>query len=144
LQALSLDLGIAHQVKFWGLLPREEVLVKLGQCTALVHPSLHDSGGWVPLEAMASGRPIICLDLGGPSELVTPEIGIKVPAHSPKQAVSDLAKAMIQLAEDRSLCVQMGQAGQQKVKEFYSWEAKGKLFARIYNDIGSYESATLD
>jgi glycosyltransferase involved in cell wall biosynthesis len=135
LQALTLDLGIAHQVKFWGLLPREAVLSKLGQCTALVHPSLHDSGGWVPLEAMASGSPIICLDLGGPSELVTPDIGIKVPADNPEQAVSDLAKAMTKLAEDRDLCAQMGQAGQQKVKEFYSWEAKGELFARIYEGI---------
>jgi glycosyltransferase involved in cell wall biosynthesis len=138
LQALSLDLGIADRVKFWGLLPREEVLVKLGQCTALVHPSLHDSGGWVPLEAMASSRPIICLDLGGPSELVTPEIGLKVLAHTPEQAISDLAKAMVKLAQDRNLCIQMGEAGQQKVKESYSWEAKGLLFAHIYKDIHTY------
>jgi glycosyltransferase involved in cell wall biosynthesis len=137
LQELSLDLGIAEHVKFFGLLPRDEVLVKLGQCTALVHPSLHDSGGWVPLEAMASGRPIICLDLGGPSELVTEEIGIKVPAHTPEQAVKNLAKAMIKLAEDVNLCQKMGQAGQQKVKDYYSWEAKGKLLAHIYEDIGS-------
>jgi glycosyltransferase involved in cell wall biosynthesis len=137
LQALTLELGIVDRVKFFGLLPREEVLIKLGQCTALIHPSLHDSGGWVPLEAMASGRPIICLDLGGPAELVTPEIGIKVPAHSPEQAIDDLEKAMIRLAKDRNLCVQMGQAGQQKVKDYYSWEAKGKLFARIYKEIDS-------
>lgn len=138
LQTLTFDLGIATQVKFWGLLPREEVLVKLGQCSVLVHPSLHDSGGWVPLEAMASGRPIICLDLGGPSELVTAAIGIKVAADNPEQAVSDLAKAMIKLAGDSSLCVQMGQAGQQKVKEFYSWEAKGKLFAHNYKALTIY------
>ncbi len=135
LQALTLDLGISDRVKFFGLLPREEVLVKLGQCSALVHPSLHDSGGWVPLEAMASGRPIICLDLGGSSELVTPETGIKVPAHTPEQAVADLAKAMIKLAKDKPLCMQMGKAGQQKVKDYYSWEAKGKLFAHIYKNL---------
>lgn len=135
LQDLALDLGIANRVKFWGLLPREEVLNKLGQCSALIHPSLHDSGGWVPLEAMATGRPIICLDLGGPSEVVTPDIGIKVPAKSPGQAVSDLAKVMVKLAEDRNLCLQMGQAGQQKVKDYYSWEAKGELFAYLYKDV---------
>ncbi|MBW4554051.1 MAG: glycosyltransferase [Aphanocapsa sp. GSE-SYN-MK-11-07L] len=139
LQALTLDLGITDQVKFFGLLPREEVLIKLGECTALVHPSLHDSGGWVPLEAMAAGRPIICLDLGGPSELVKPAIGLKVAANSPEQAVSDLATAMAKLAEDRNLCIQMGQAGQQKVKELYSWEAKGTLFAHIYKDMCTYE-----
>ncbi|MGD1875410.1 MAG: glycosyltransferase family 4 protein [Mastigocoleus sp.] len=134
LQSLTVDLGIAERVKFFGLLDRQEVLVKLGQSSALIHPSLHDSGGWVPLEAMASGRPILCLDLGGPSELVTPDIGIKVPAHNPQQAVKDLAKAMVKLAEEKDLCIQMGRAGQQKIKDFYSWEKKGKWLANVYDD----------
>lgn len=134
LQALTLDLGIVEQVKFFGLLDREEVLIKLGQCLALVHPSLHDSGGWVPLEAMASGRPIVCLDLGGPSELVTSETGIKVRADNPQQAVTDLAQAMVKLAKEPGLCTQMGQAGQKKIKEFYSWETKGKWLANVYEE----------
>jgi glycosyltransferase involved in cell wall biosynthesis len=135
LQTLAADLGIEPQVKFWGLLPREEVLVKLGQSTALVHPSLHDSGGWVPLEAMAAGKPILCLDLGGPSELVSPETGIKVAAAQPEQAVQDLATAMNTLAHDRDLCLKMGQAGQQKIRDRYSWEAKGKHFAELYQTL---------
>ncbi len=134
LQALAKNLNIAERVTFFGLLDRKEVLVKLGQCTALVHPSLHDSGGWVPLEAMASGRPIVCLDLGGPGETVTPDLGIKVTAHSPEQAVSDLAKAMVKLAQNPDLCVQMGKTGQQRVKKLYSWEAKGKWLSKVYED----------
>ena len=64
LQILADNLGIAQRVKFWGKLSREETLNKLRDCHVLVHPSLHDSGGWVCLEAMAAGRPVICLDLG--------------------------------------------------------------------------------
>jgi glycosyltransferase involved in cell wall biosynthesis len=138
LQALAVDLGIELQVKFFGLLPREEVLLKLGQATALVHPSLHDSGGWVPLEAMAAGKPILCLDLGGPSELVSPETGIKVAAAQPEQAVQDLAAAMNTLAHDRALCLKMGQAGQQKIRDRYSWEAKGKHFAELYQTLAEH------
>jgi glycosyltransferase involved in cell wall biosynthesis len=67
LQVLTNELGITPQVKFWGNLPRDEALLKLGECHVLVHPSLHDSGGWVCLEAMAAGRPLLCLDLGGPA-----------------------------------------------------------------------------
>jgi glycosyltransferase involved in cell wall biosynthesis len=135
LQTLAKNLGIGQQVIFYGLVPREEVLLKMGQATALVHPSLHDSGGWVPLEAMAAGKPIICLDLGGPSELVTPEIGIKVTAQNPEQAIKDLAEAMIKLANNQELCLNMGLAGQQKIREYYSWEAKGKYFAELYEMI---------
>lgn len=134
LHALAKDLNIADRVTFFGLLDRKEVLVRLGQCSALVHPSLHDSGGWVILEAMASGRPILCLDLGGPGETVTSDIGIKVPAHSPEQAVSDLAQAMVKLAKNPDLCVQMGKIGQQRIKELYSWSAKGKWLTEIYNN----------
>jgi glycosyltransferase involved in cell wall biosynthesis len=135
LQTLCHDLGIADRVKFFGQLPREEVLLKLGQSSVLVHPSLHDSGGWVPLEAMASGRPVLCLDLGGPAALVTPDVGIKVPANNPEQAVQDLAQAMIEFSENPNLCLQMGERGQQKIKQQYSWESKGILFTQIYDKL---------
>ncbi|WP_158260644.1 glycosyltransferase family 4 protein, partial [Pleurocapsa sp. CCALA 161] len=134
LERLAQELNITERVTFFGLLDRQEVLVKLGQCSALVHPSLHDSGGWVTLEAMASGRPILCLDLGGPGETVTPDIGIKVPAHSPEQAVRDLAKAMVKLAENPDLCVQMGKIGQQRIQELHTWSAKGKWLSEVYQE----------
>jgi glycosyltransferase involved in cell wall biosynthesis len=137
LKDLALNLGIAHQVKFFGLLPREEVLTKLGDCSVLVHPSLHDSGAGVCLEAMAAGRPVICLDLGGPAAQVNPETGIKVSASNPAQSVNELSAAMVHLANNHHSCLQMGRAGQQRVRDFYSWEAKGKQFARIYEEIAA-------
>jgi len=135
LQALAEDLGIVHQVKFWSRLPRDETLHKLGECLALVHPSLHDSGGWVCLEAMAAGRPVICLNLGGPAVQVTEETGFKIPAHDPEQAVRDLAEAMVRLVKDSELRRRMGQAGQKLVSENYSWEAKAQRLARLYEEI---------
>lgn len=129
---LALELGIADRVKFWGLQSRSEVLLKLGQCSVLVHPSLHDSGGWVCLEAMAAGRPVICLDLGGPGQQVTVETGFKVPAHDPIQTVLALASAMTQLANSEDLRIQMGKVGQQRVKNYYSWEARGRELSKTY------------
>ena len=132
LEALAVDLGIADRVKCWGLQSRSVVLLKLGQSSALVHPSLHDSGGWVCLEAMAAGRPVICLDLGGPAQQVTAATGFKVPAHHPEQTVTALAAAMVQIAESGDLRLQMGKAGQERVKDYYSWEARGKYLATTY------------
>ena len=134
LESMAQELNIVDRVTFFGLLDREEVLYRLGQSTALVHPSLHDSGGWVPLEAMASGRPILCLDLGGPGETVTSNIGIKVPAHNPEQAVKDLSAAMVKLAENPKLCVEMGKKGQERIQKFYSWEAKAQRLSEVYQD----------
>ena len=76
-----------------------------------------------------------CLDLGGPAAQVTSATGFKVPAHHPAQAVSELAAAMVCFAADEPLCLQMGLAGQKRVREYYSWEVKGKELSRIYLEI---------
>jgi glycosyltransferase involved in cell wall biosynthesis len=135
LEALAKKLGIAQRVKWLGTLPREQALDTLIHCDVLVHPSLHDFSPTVCLEAMAAGRPVLCLDLGGPAGQITPETGIRVPAHSPQQTIEDLGAAMIQLANNPSLRQQMGQAGQARVQEFYSWERKGKRYAELYNQL---------
>ncbi|NJR39882.1 MAG: glycosyltransferase [Leptolyngbyaceae cyanobacterium CSU_1_4] len=135
LQALAIELGVASRVKFLGKLPRAATLEKLADCHILVHPSLHDSGGWVCLEAMAAGRPVLCLDLGGPGVQVTEQTGIKIPAIHPAQAVQGLASAMMRLAMNEELRSQLGSAGQQRVRELYSWQAKGEELSQLYQTL---------
>lgn len=139
LQAQATDLGIASQVKFWDEMPRTELIHHLGNCLALVHPSLHESGGFVCLEAMASGRPVICLDLGGPAVQVTEETGFKIPAHDPEQAVQGLAMAMTQLAKEPALRSHLGLAGRQRVNALFNWETKGKFLVGVYETILSQQ-----
>ena len=135
LRTLSDKLGIAPNVKFWGRLSREDTMKKLVECQVLVHPSLHDSGGWVCLEAMATGKPVICLDLGGPATQVQKNTGFKIPAHTPTQVVKDMAQAMTLLAQDQTLRLEMGNAGRQLVTLEYTWERKAELFHGYYKQI---------
>ncbi|PSO80231.1 MAG: glycosyl transferase family 1 [Cyanobacteria bacterium QH_9_48_43] len=135
LQALTEKLNIAHKVKFWNKLSREETLQKLGECLALIHPSLHESGGLVCLEAMAVGRPVICLDLGGPAIHVTEETGFRITAGDPKPTVCALAAAITRLANDSELWGNMSQAGKKRVSEIYSWEIRGLLFTQLYENV---------
>lgn len=134
-QLLAKQLGVNDRIKFWGRLPRDETLEKLTQSHVLVHPSLHDSGGWVCLEGMAAGRPILCLDLGGPAVQVTDETGIKIAAHTPEQVVEEMSQAMVRLAQDADLRNRMGVAGKQLVREHYSWQVKGKKLDRLYQEL---------
>ena len=131
LAQLAGRLGLLSRVKFLGPLPRTEVLDKLAQCHVLAHPSLHDSGGWVCLEAIAAGRPVVCLDLGGPALQVVPRTGIKVAAIEPRQTVRDLSSAFARLASNPSLCSRLGKAGQQRVKQHFCWETKGEFYREI-------------
>ncbi|WP_404789613.1 glycosyltransferase family 4 protein [Altericista sp. CCNU0014] len=134
LQRLAREHGVAKQVKFWGRLPREETLERLGESHVLVHPSLHDSGGWVCIEAMASGRPVVCLDLGGPAIQVTCETGIKISAQNPEQTIRDMAIALEKLACNPDLRVQMGKAGRQLIDENFSWKVVGERLDRLYQE----------
>lgn len=135
LQTLVENLKIADRVKFWGKLPRHETLQKLAESHVLIHPSLHDSGGWVCLEAMAAGRPVVCLNLGGPAIQVTEETGFKIAAHTPEQAIREMAVAMASLAEEPELRLCIGQAGQKRVRECYSWTRRGHELSKLYEKI---------
>jgi len=135
LERLAGELALNGKVTFWGRIPRTRVLEKLAECDVLVHPSLHDSGGWVCLEAMAAGCPVICLNLGGPAIQVTEETGIKVSAISPKQVVAELAAAMNQLASDPARRVKLGKSARERVGKHFAWERKGDFLMGIYSTI---------
>ncbi len=115
LEALAHSLGIAGRVRFLGQLPRGEVLHTLSLAHVLIHPSLHDSGGYVVAEAMAAGRPVICLDLGGPAVQVTKKTGFVIPAGTPDQAVEEMSRAILYLARDAGTRERMGRAARQRV-----------------------------
>lgn len=135
LRRLALELGIADRVRFCGALPRPEALAVLGRCHALVHPSLHDSGGWVCLEAMTAGRPVICLALGGPAEMVTADAGIRIRTDDAGQVHRDLTRALVTLAGDPGLRRRMGAAGRRRALDHYVWETKGERLAALYDSL---------
>jgi glycosyltransferase involved in cell wall biosynthesis len=119
-------------IVFWQTLPRLGVLERIAACDVLLHPSLHDSGGWVTAEAMAAGRPVICLDLGGPALQVTEATGFKIPAISPEQVVADIAAALEQIVGDSSRCARLGAAARERIQQDFNWEKLGDELATLY------------
>jgi glycosyltransferase involved in cell wall biosynthesis len=129
---LAQTLNAGKNIVFWRTLPRSEVLEKIAACDVLLHPSLHDSGGWVTAEAMAAGRPVICLDLGGPALQVTEKTGFKIPAISPDQVVADITAALEQIVGDPFHCAQLGAAGRERIRQDFNWEKLGDQLAMVY------------
>ncbi|MHB8571549.1 MAG: glycosyltransferase [Candidatus Dormibacteria bacterium] len=60
-------------VRFEGAVPDEALEAAYRSCRAVIFPSDEDFG-LVPLEAMASGRPVLALDRGGVRETVIPGV----------------------------------------------------------------------
>jgi glycosyltransferase involved in cell wall biosynthesis len=135
LQSLAARLGIEDRVKFTGQLPLRDGLEQFKQADVLVHPSLHDSGGMVLLEAMELAKPVICLEVGGPALLVDSRNGFAIPAISVSQVIEETAQAMVQLASDPDLRKRLGEAGRHRAISEFSWESKTKQFEEIYRKI---------
>jgi glycosyltransferase involved in cell wall biosynthesis len=65
-------------VKILGQIPENELIDLFARCKGLVCTSFDEPFGISPLEAMASGKPVVAVDSGGFRESVTPQTGILV------------------------------------------------------------------
>jgi glycosyltransferase involved in cell wall biosynthesis len=135
LARLAASLGIRGVVRFLGARTRVQAQAILAGSDVLVHPSLHDSGGWTCLEGMAAGLPVICFDAGGSSVQVTPECGVLLPADDPARAVAQMAEAMLRLGRDPRLRIRLGKAGRRRVLRSFCWDAKGEAMRDIYAQV---------
>lgn len=86
------------------------------------------------LEGMASKKPIIAANLSGNPELVVDgRTGFLIPAGNHER----LAEAIIQLLDSPRLRQQMGQAGQQRVQDFFQIERMVEQTERLYLELVS-------
>ncbi len=132
LETLVDELGVRERVEFLGAVPRTEVLDWLVRADVFVHPSLHDSGGWATIEAMAAGVPVICLDVGGPGTQVTDEVGRRIDASTVVATTDALAAAMRELGMDAKLRARLGGAARRHVQSTYTWQTKVNRLLRAY------------
>lgn len=135
LEALIRALDMEKQARIEKWMPREQLLATMRSCDVFLFASMRDGGGLVVVEAMASGRPVICLDLGGPGLHITPECGIKVPAHFPDESVELMAKGLERLYRNVDLRVKMGEAGRARAEKVYCWDQLGERLLGIYNQV---------
>jgi glycosyltransferase involved in cell wall biosynthesis len=121
LEKAAVEAGVSKRVTFFGALPKyPDVLKLLGQSHVLLHPALHEGFGIVCLEAMAAGRPVACVDIGGPASQITPETGFAAPANNPGEAVAALAGFLERIDRDRSLLATMSTAARAHVKKNFT------------------------
>ncbi len=131
LEKLVLENGIKDKVEFLGWIPRDEVLNLMQKADIFIFPS-YEGGGMVVVEAMAMGKPVVCLDIGGPGETVTNESGIKVKVQELDQIIQDLSDALFRLASYPSLRYEMGKKARERIIKNYDWDIKGQQIEEIY------------
>ena len=105
LEAHVQRLGIGAHVEWIDWVAHDDLAGIYRQYHAFLFPSLHDSSGNALLEAMGSGLPVVCFNLGGPGVMVTNACGRVVPVQALDGRYLDeatvtkgMAQALIELA----------------------------------------------
>jgi glycosyltransferase involved in cell wall biosynthesis len=89
--------GVSDRVRFEDWIPRDALLPRVARAGVLLHPSLHDDAALCVAEALSLGTPVVCLDHGGPAEVVrrwsaspaqlVPPTGVDATARQLAQAI---------------------------------------------------------
>ncbi len=123
----------APGLRFHGWLPHGQVQEVLANATLMALPSVREFGGGVVLEAMALGVPPLVVDYAGPGELVGDGLGFKLPLSDRAGIVASLRHELTRLAEAPELLRQVGMAGRARVQAAFTWQAKARQVARVYD-----------
>jgi phosphatidylinositol alpha-1,6-mannosyltransferase len=117
-QALAEKLGVAERVHFSGVLGDEALRACYRNCDVFVMPSAGEGFGFVFLEAMKYGKPIVAANSGGAPEVVQDGVTGKLVEYGDKE---QLAQALIDLCLDPNLRQRLGQAGHQRLQEKFTF-----------------------
>lgn len=115
-----------------GHVPHEEALAGMDESDVFLFPSF-EGAGMVVVEALARGCPVVCLDFGGPGEMVAEERGIRVEAQESFRATAEgLADALRRLRDDEALRRRLGAGARAWAAGEASWDHKGSALPEIY------------
>jgi glycosyltransferase involved in cell wall biosynthesis/GT2 family glycosyltransferase len=129
LEADIRERGLQDAVRFLG--QRDDVARLISLASVVVVPSLAESFGFVVLEAMSLGKPVVAAATGGIPELVTDgENGLLVPPAD-SRALSD---AILRVIQNPEWAGRLAECGRTRVRAF-SFERMIRAYEGVYSTI---------
>lgn len=127
-------LGVSDIISWHGWLAKDAAKAIVARCDIFVITSLKDLTSTVLLEALSLGKPIVCIDHCGFSDVVDESCGIKIPVGPPKDVIQGFASAIERL-KDGELRRKLSLGALAKSR-LYQWDEKTKILGKIYGDGG--------
>jgi glycosyltransferase involved in cell wall biosynthesis len=113
-----------------GFVPPHELGAYYERATVVCCPSRREGYGVVAREAMAYGRPVVAMAVGGlPDAVVDGETGVLVPAGD----VAAVRAALERLQGDAALRMRLGAVGRERAARDFAFAAATKTLAEAYD-----------
>lgn len=124
-------LGLAHCIKFTGLLPPSQIPLALQASDILVHCSLREGLARAIPQAMLCGKPAIAFDLDGSKEVVNSNTGRLIEPQNTAQ----LIQACAELIENKELRLTLGNNARESVKRKFAPDTMVDTIEGIYKKL---------
>jgi glycosyltransferase involved in cell wall biosynthesis len=116
-------------VRFFGFVPDKTLAILYRLAGVFVFPSLYEGFGLPPLEAMASGTPVITSNVSSLPEVVG-DAALLIDPYDPDA----IAEAIGRVLSDPALHADLRARGLQRVRQF-SWERSVIRVREIYEEV---------
>lgn len=133
---MAKDLGVDDMCRWHGFIPNAEVHRLMSECDVFFFTSIFEGTSTVMLEAIQNNLPVVCFDRCGFGPIVDERIGRKIACRSPKQAIDEFTKVIMDMYMHPEVLKMMGANCEEK-KVALSWEVKIQRLMEIYESIKS-------
>ncbi|MCF6280354.1 MAG: glycosyltransferase family 4 protein [Flavobacteriaceae bacterium] len=130
------ELKIEGNVDFKGQIKQSELMNCFKESHLFLFPTL-ENAGFVILEAMTNGLPIIALDYGGPKQFVKENQKLQLVSEKDniQEIETNLAKKISFFYNNKKMINKVGKDNFDIIKNNFTWEQKTMNFIRIYNTL---------
>lgn len=93
-------------------------------------PSLHDSSGNVVLESISNSLPVICLDLGGPVEIIgESDLVISTKNKSEEKVINAITERIEKIILDPKSLLDYRIKAEKRANDFFWYKTVGKIYS---------------
>ena len=134
---LSKVLKLEKHIFFKGQMSQKDVMSYYEKANVFLFPTM-ESAGFVVLEAMSYGLPLVALDYGGPKEFVKKNIECQLVSSEIdiKEIERQLSIKILEFYNCFEKQEKVGQENFDTVVENFSWEHKTNFLLKTYNSLG--------
>jgi len=137
LQRQAKKLKIHHAVTIQPGMPFDQLALHFRSADLVIYPSYYEGQGLIPLEALASGTPVVTVNQPPLTEMIDEEVGGLFECGNS----SDLARVVCEALDSPDVRIRQATLGRERVLDQFTYELNAERYEALYvKAIEMYES----